>query len=274
MEIEEMYNETSKNCIKARDLSTWLLSNGVSSATTAQIAVWLGVPLNHVPQRLAPLQKRGLIVSPARGLWIPVSPEFTSWGAPPAIDIIDQTMSYLNADYYVGWLSAAALYGASHHAPQVFQVAASRTIRNRNVGRSKMQFYHRSHIGSVPVTYKETRSGSVIVATPVTTLLDIASDLQISGGINNVANIVIELCEENTLNMNLLANTASLYPTSTIRRLGWLLESYTDVDDTEQLRALSVAGKRNPSKLLPAAKTENLNDRWNIFINAKVEADV
>jgi predicted transcriptional regulator of viral defense system len=274
MEITKMYNETSQNCIKARDLSTWLLSNGVSSATTAQIAVWLGVPLNHVPQRMAPLQKRGLIVSPARGLWIPVSPEFTSWGAPPAIDIIDQTMKYLNADYYVGWLSAAALYGASHHTPQVFQVATSRTIRNRNVGRSKMQFYHRSHIGSVPVTYKETRSGSVIVATPETTLLDIVSELQISGGINNVANIVIELCEENPLNMNLLVKTASLYPTSTIRRLGWLLESYTDVDDTEHLRTLSVTGKKNPSKLLPTAKVENLNDRWNIFINAKVEADV
>jgi predicted transcriptional regulator of viral defense system len=270
----EYIQEITPTKIKARELSTWLLSNGISSATTAQIAGWLDIPENHVPQRLASLQKRGLMVSPARGLWVPVSPEFASWGAPPAIEVIDATMKYLNTDYYIGWLSAAALYGASHHALQVFQVATSRTIRNRSVGRSKMQFYHRSRIGDVPIVHKETRSGSVAVSAPETTLLDVASDLSISGGINNVANIVIELCEENALDMKLLARAAALYPTSAIRRLGWLVEKYTDIKDTDQLLFLSETGRENPSKLLPMAKTENFDSRWNLYINTEVEADI
>jgi predicted transcriptional regulator of viral defense system len=274
MEIRNMEHQTAQNRIKAKELPAWLLSNGISSATTAQIVDWLHIPINHVPQRLAPLQKRGLMVSPARGLWMPVSPEFISWGAPPAIEVIDQTMKYLGTDYYIGWLSAAALYGATHHAPQVFQVATSRTIRDRNVGRSKMQFYLRSHIGSVPVIYRETRSGTATVSAPETTLLDITSDLPIAGGINNVANIVIELCEENPPDMELLVAVAALYPTSTIRRLGWLLENYTDVSGTDCLYSLSESAKKNPSKLLPTAKAENLDNRWNLFINTQVEVDI
>jgi predicted transcriptional regulator of viral defense system len=187
---------------------------------------------------MAVLEKKNRIVSPARGLWIPVPPEYTSWGAPPAIEIIDATMKYLKADYYVGWLSAAALYGAAHHAPQVFQVAVSRAIRERNIGRSKIQFYARSHIGSVPVVHKETRSGTVIASSPETTLLDVASDIQLSGGLNNAANIITELTQETPPDMELLVATAEFYPVSAIRRLGWILENFTDVADTESLRSL------------------------------------
>jgi predicted transcriptional regulator of viral defense system len=214
------------------------------------------------------------MVSPARGLWMPVSPEYTSWGAPPAIEVIDATMKHLHADYYVGWLSAAALHGASHHAPQVFQVASSRAIRDRNVGRSKIQFFHRSHIKSVPIVYKETRSGTVAISSPETTLLDVATDLSISGGLNNVANIMIELCEEKPPDMNLLIAAATVYPISSIRRIGWLLEKYTDVSNTDQLHSLSEEGKKNPSKLLPTSNYKGFDNRWNIYINAEVEADV
>jgi predicted transcriptional regulator of viral defense system len=265
---------TETTPVKARDLPTWLLAHGISAITTGDIAQLLDIPSNQVPQRLAPLQKKRLLVSAARGLWVPVPPEFASWGAPPAIEIIDATMKHLNADYYVGWLSAAAIFGAAHHAPQVFQVAATRAIRSRSVGRSKINFYHRRHIGSVPIVLRETRSGTVVVSAPETTLLDISNDLPLAGGLDNAANIIITLCEESPPDMECLAAAAALYPAAAVRRLGWMLEKYTDVSGTEHLLLISDSNKNNPSKLLPTAKAIDLDSRWNLYINAKVEVDV
>jgi predicted transcriptional regulator of viral defense system len=278
MNIDEIINDADdadKVRVGARDLATWLLSNGISVATTGQVAELLRVPRNQVSQRLTPLRKRGLIVSPARGLWAPVPPEYGAWGAPPAIEIIDAIMRYMKVSYYVGWLSAAALSGASHHAPQVFQVATSRTVRARDVGRSKIRFYHRSHIGTVPVIYKETRSGQVAVSATETTLLDIASDTAISGGLDNVANIVIELCEDNAPDMEILVETASHYPVAAIRRLGWLIENFTAEIHMDSLYAHTESRATPPTKLLPSSSHRGrLDRRWNMYINTEVNPDL
>jgi predicted transcriptional regulator of viral defense system len=275
MNISGVTNRVDNARINARDLAAWLLSNGISVATTEQVAELLCVPKNQVSQRLTPLRKRGLIISPARGLWIPVSPEYGAWGAPPAIEIIDAIMRYMEASYYVGWLSAAALLGASHHAPQVFQVASSRMVRARDVGRSKIQFYHRSHIGAVPIIYKETRSGQVAVSAPETTLLDIASDTAISGGLDNVANIVIELCEDNAPDMGILVETAAHYPIAAIRWLGWLIEEFTEGIRVDSLCAHMESRATPPTKMLPSSPYRGrLNHRWNMYINTEVNPDV
>ncbi|MDR0221390.1 MAG: type IV toxin-antitoxin system AbiEi family antitoxin, partial [Lachnospiraceae bacterium] len=180
--------------IKAAELARWLLSRGVSSVTTADIAALLAVPMNQVPQRLAPLKKRGEIVLLAHGLWAPVPPEYLTWGAPPAMDVVDALMRHFALDYYVGWLSAAALHGASHHAPQVFQVAVSRAVRAKTIGRSEFRFFQRSHVRLVAIDEMESRNGAVRVSNRETTMLDIASDIGYVGGIDNAANLITEMC--------------------------------------------------------------------------------
>lgn len=37
-------------------------------------------------------------------------------------------MAHLGRDYYLGWLSAAEMYGAAHQRPQVLQVAVDRHL--------------------------------------------------------------------------------------------------------------------------------------------------
>jgi hypothetical protein len=123
--LEKNKNSTQ---IKASNSASWLLSQGISSITTAELVELLGIPQNHIPSRMAALKRRNEIISPAHGLWIPVLPEYITWGAPPAIDIIDALMRHLGTHYYVGWLSAAQLHGASHQAPQVFQAATSKMV--------------------------------------------------------------------------------------------------------------------------------------------------
>ena len=135
--------------LPARNLADWMLENGLVAATTAEIARLLAIPEGHVRQRMATLRSHGEVVSPARGLWVPIPHEYRSWGAPEALYYIDALMEYYKTDYCIGWLSAAELYGASHQAPQVFQVATSRPLRSKNVGRSKLQFVTRDYVSSI-----------------------------------------------------------------------------------------------------------------------------
>jgi hypothetical protein len=50
------------------------------------------------------------------------------------------------------------------------------------------------------------------------------------GGIDNAANLIIELCEI-PIDFSALVAFAELYPTSAIRRLGFLLEHFTDIEE-------------------------------------------
>ena len=261
--------------IKASDSINWLLSRGISSITTEEFAALLGIPKSHVPQRMAALKRRNAIISPAKGLWVPVPPEYMTWGAPPAIDIIDALMRHLNTDYYIGWLSAAELHGASHHAPQVFQVATSRATRARVAGRSCFRFFHRAHISHVSLIHQETRSGRVNISSRETTLLDAANDIGIVGGIDNAANLIIELCETETPDIDAIVDLSAHYPVAAPRRLGFFMESYTDVSGLEKLKAACVKRNTALSVLDPqAGHSGAVNTGWNIRINREVSPDV
>ena len=260
--------------VKATALPAWLLSRGIASVTTDEAAALIGVPKNQVPQRMASLKKRNEIVPLAKGLWAPVPPEYRTWGAPPAIDIINSVMRYIGVDYYVGWLSAAELLGASHHAPQVFQVAVSSALRQKSIGRSVLKFYHRSHISLIDTVNVETKNSPVPTSSKETTLLDIASDIGLVGGIDNAANLIIELCESPP-GFNALAALAAYYPSSAVRRLGYLMEHFTDNAEIEPLRAISDSRQTSTSLLDPQSDNVGVVDvSWRLKINREVDPDV
>ena len=235
----------------------------------------LGIPKNHVRQRMVPLQKRGEIVSPARGLWIPVPFEYRQWGAPEAIQYIDSMMKYLNTDYYLGWMTAASLLGASHHATQVFQVAVSNTVGNRVIGRSDIRFYQRSNVGSLPTNRVMTQTGSATVSTRAATMLSVANDTNLVAGVNNAANIIIELSETNEPFLVEIRECAYLFPISALRRLGWMLDNYTATDGLDELLAISKQSAIRLSKLSMHHSSSNRIDKnWSLNINTDVEPDV
>jgi predicted transcriptional regulator of viral defense system len=261
--------------IKATELATWLLSRGIPSISTDEIASLLAIPKNQVSQRLAPLKKRGEIVLLANGLWAPVPPEYLTWGAPPAMDIIDVLMCHLSVDYYVGWLSAASLHGSSHHAPQVFQVATSRAIRAKKIGRSNFRFYHRSHIHLSATDKIESRNGLVFASSRETTLLDIANDIGYVGGIDNAANIIIELTETTIPSIDIMCSLSEYYPISAVRRLGFLMERFTDVPALDRLKKISDNREASVSIFDPQSTSNgSINKYWQLKINNEVHPDV
>ena len=263
------------NRVKATDVVSYLLSNGTTAVTTEDLSRLLGVPANHVRQRLAPLLKRGEMVSPARGLWIPVPYEYRSLGAPEATYYIDRMMKHLSVNYYLGWMTAAAILGASHHAAQVTQVATSKAVENRMIGRSELRFYCRKNVGLLPTFRIMMQTGYVNVSTRAATMLSVANNLSLVAGLDNAANIIIELSETEEAFIDEAVACADLFPISTVRRLGWILENFTDTAGLEQLFEISNKSDVALSKLSMHRAYSNRIDRtWSLDINDRIEPDV
>ena len=261
--------------IKAADLVSWLLSNGITAVTNKEISALLGIPENHIRQRLAPLAKRNEIISPYRGFWIPIPFEYRQWGAPEAVYYVDRMMCYLGVEYYVGWMTAAAILGAGHHAAQMFQVATARLVRNRVIGRSDFRFYQRSNVGSLPSFRHKTQTGAVNVSTRAATMLSATNDLNNVSGLDNAANIVIELSETEEAFIGDVATCSALFPISALRRLGWILENFTDIRDLDVLAGISQESNVKLSKLSTYKPySDRINKRWSLDINERIEPDV
>lgn len=253
----------------------WMLSHGVTSMTTEEVAELMDIPREQVRVRLAAQRKAGTIVSPARGLWVPVPPERLAWGAPEPGAYIDDMMNHLGCEYYIGWLSAAFLYGVGHQAVQEYQVATSRDVKNRDVGRSHLRFLTRSRIEAVPVARMVVSSSFGRVSTVGATMLDVAEDLDVSGGLDNVSTVIAELAWEGGDYVSDVLAAARAHSVAAVRRLGWLLENVAEAEGLDELVSLVAGGEESPSFLSPTSpKVGRLDSRWNIVINKGVDPDI
>jgi predicted transcriptional regulator of viral defense system len=210
---------------------------------------------------------------PVRGLWVPVPPEFRLWGAPPGIELVEAMMRHLNAAYYVGWLTAAAVHGAAHHSPQVFQVAVDRQVRDREVGRTRFEFAQRD-VARIPTVARPTRSGTALVSSPAATALDVAADVARCGGVDNAATVILELAEAEAFDILDVTELAPRFPAAAGRRVGWILERFAGRDDLDPLRLVAGALAATPSRLDPAGTASGKVDpRWLVHLNRELEPD-
>ncbi|HZJ10375.1 MAG TPA: type IV toxin-antitoxin system AbiEi family antitoxin [Trueperaceae bacterium] len=202
-------------------------------------------------------------------------PEYRTWGAPEGIEIVDALMRHVRTDYYVGWLSAAAIHGAAHHAPQLFQVAVARATRDRVVGRTSFEFFTRSRTTVMPTISKETRSGAAKVSSAEATALDLAASPYIAGGMDTSATVLIELSDDQKLPPENLIALADFFPSAAVRRLGWILTTFSGRDDLEELCAHTAASGAAPSKLDATLPSRGPIDKaWSLIINTQVVPDV
>src|SRR2546426_1083903 len=100
--------------IRARNYIESLLGRGRRTFTRAEAEGALNSSATGTYQALRRLQKNGWLAMPRRGFYLIVDPEHRHLGALPATSWIDDLMRFHDVPYYVGLLSAAALYGAAH----------------------------------------------------------------------------------------------------------------------------------------------------------------
>ncbi len=189
----------------------------------------------------------------------------------PATHFVDAMMRHLDRRYYVGLLSAAELHGAAHQRPQVFQVMVERPLAARRNGRTRLSFHVRSRLAEVPTQRVTTPTEALVVSTPEATVLDLASRPADAGGLDNVATVLVELAEDGALELGVLANAAESSTVSALRRVGWMLDQFSDLD-VSALRELTASSA--PTMLDPhGGRRGPIDPVWGLIVNASVEPE-
>lgn len=219
------------------------------------------------------LKKQGKIASPRREFFIIVPPEYRVAGSPPASWFIDDLMREIGQPYYVGLLSAAAIHGAAHQQPMVFQVMTSRPIREARAGKVTIQFIMNSKVELMPVVEKQTETGTMRVATPETTAFDLVRYRSGAGHLSNAAMVLSELAER--LDVQSLFDVAHVVRLPEVQRLGYLLDAIGESALAGSLAGIVEAAKPRVIPLgfgkLSNVKTDK---KWRVMENEKLEVDL
>lgn len=220
------------------------------------------------------LKKQQRLASPRRGFFVIVPVEYREAACLPASWFIDDLMRFLGQPYYVGLLSAAAIHGASHQQPMVFQVVTDRPTREGKAGRVHIEFHMSRFVSEAPVVDVQTETGTMRVSTPEVTAYDVVRFPAAAGHLNNVATVLAELVEK--IDANRLAELAPKYCAPDVQRLGYLLDLVGQRDLAEPLLSALEPRRRRPVLLAPGegANGEQPDDRWRIIPNTAVEADL
>jgi len=245
----------------------------------------IGLSSEALKSAIARLSRKGDIVSPRRGFYLILRPEDRVLGAPDPARWIDPLMKFLEVDYRISLLRAAAFHGAAHQAAMIFQVIAPRQLPGIEIGRQKIEFLFQSREAFDKANRPEwlaqlkTDAGFAKVAGVELTLLDICRYFHRAGGINGAAQAAHDLGKK--ANARILAKAATAYENSAVRRLGYFLEHFGHARQANALRPFAEQAKSfkalDPSvkPIVPElAATEERNADWKLVINVPVEIDL
>lgn len=227
-----------------------------------------------VKKALQRMTARGRVAKAKDYFYVIVPLEYAAAGAPPASWFVHDLLAAMALPYYVGLLTAAAQHGASHHAPQEFQVVTDRYIRPIEVGRAKVRFFTSKFVKEAAVTSVKTPTGTMRVSTPETTVVDLLRFSKAAGQLDNAATVIAEL--SSLLDPKKLLNAVKLVgdiPNS--QRLGYVLEHVHARQAVGPLREW--LGSRSP-KCVPLRAGHRSQDgatdrRWNVTVDRPLEVD-
>jgi len=226
-----------------------------------------------INQGLFRLKNKKKIAQIRKGYYAILSPEFSKQQMVPPYLFIDDLMHALKKNYYVGLLSAAALYGAAHHQPmEYFVIVKKPALRDIKSKKLKINFFVKKQWDMGHIIQKKTDAGYINVSSPELTALDLLYYLD-SIGLNHAFHVLKELASE--LNPVKLAEVAKNYNQITaIQRLGFLLDELQEHRLTEQLFKELEIKKYFPIPLsLNKQKEGTVDNRWKVIPNIQIDKE-
>ena len=233
------------------------------------------VDLVHAPrgvtEALRRLQSAGKVVriSKKSDFFIIIPPEFRAMGAPPVDWWLGDLMRHLRLSYHVGLMTAAAWHGSSHFALMETQVVTSVNHKPFRVGRTMIRFFASATVVAAPIERRSSQWGTVNVATPATTLVDIAEHRGF--GANRLAMVATDIMPKlDTSGLVAALDASGLIPTA--QRIGYVLESL-GADGLAREVEKWIGGL--PIRTIPldpgAPMKSKVASRWRVDENADME---
>jgi predicted transcriptional regulator of viral defense system len=232
----------------------------------------------NIKRTLTRLTSKHLISSVWKGFYIIIPVEYQSRGIIPEEYYIDFLMKFLGKDYYVSLLNAAAYYGAAHQRPMQFSVMTTApSLRTSVKKNNKINFNLKPAILPQFVVEQKMPTSYIKVSSQELTAADLITFQKEIGGLNRACTVLYELME--TVKLGKLDKSFFDYvPTSTIQRLGYLLEN--ELEQAKQANILFSKAKtygckfqKIPLKYNKPTDNCEYNAKWKIIVNESIEID-
>ena len=260
------------------------LAHGRLYFTRAEVLASLALKPPALAASITRMINKRKLANPRHGFYLMVRPEDQIAGAPDPIRWIDALMKFQGLDYRIALLRAAAFHGSSHQAAMVFQVIVPRQLRDFEMGRHRLAFIYQAPKvfalanQAYALDHIKSDTGFANVAGVELTLLDCTRYFHQAGGINGVAQIAKDIGAK--ANPRLLAKLAPLYESSTLSRLGYILDT---VGNTRLANALEPLVKKTRTMvpldptikplIASLAEVSEKNAKWKLIINENIEVD-
>ena len=229
--------------------------------------------------------RRGTIARLHPGFYVLLRPEDGIYGLPDPLHWIDPLMQFLGHSYRVSLWRAAALHGSSHQAAMAVQVITPRLLRPIQKGRVQVRFLHQqpelfAAVNRPPwIDVIPTPRGYATLAGIELTLADCLRYVRQLAGIDHAAQIVKDLADQ--ARPDRLAELAPLLENTTIRRLGYLLQTQGHPHLAEALQPFAAVSKNwvplsppEADPLLPDDMPMSTRDTtWKLIVNHSLELD-
>lgn len=212
-----------------------------------------------------------------RGFYVIIPTQYMLKGIVPPTYYIDELMKYLDKPYYVGLLSAAAIYGASHQRAmrtQVVTIGPRSRTSSRNI---LLDWNYRQQIPNELIECRNGEMGRINYSSAELTAVDIIQFASNIGGYQRACTVLAELVE--VLDVNKIESVLPYTSTSVMQRLGYILEFilfekvkanqlYNIIREQKNSYFNSVLMSPEHPKL-----ENNESNRWRINMNIEIEID-
>jgi predicted transcriptional regulator of viral defense system len=225
------------------------------------------------------LAKNKKIASVWKGFYVIIPVEYATWGSAPPVLYIDYLMQHINRKYYVALLNAAEFYGAAHQRPQQYSVVCEfPPVRDLSKKDTLVHFVvTRKTIPQLWLKSFNTQKGVVIVSKPELTAADLITFQKEIGGLNRACTVLYELMEVGRFG-KLDKSFFEYVPTSTIQRLGYLLEKALEQPKQADIlyskaQTHGCCFQKIPLKNNKPTEGCEMDNKWKVVINEYIEID-
>jgi predicted transcriptional regulator of viral defense system len=268
-------NPTVKSYDYLEEYLDSLRSKGRYAFSLEEAKMKFGLSDKALNQNLFRLKLKRKIVQIRKGFYAIIPPEYAAQGMIPYSLFISDMMKILGRKYYVGLVSAAAIQGAAHQQPmETFIVIEKPALRDIKSKKLKINFLVKAGWSNDDIIQAKTDAGYINVSSPELTALDLLYYIK-NIGINRIATILRELVEE-IKPAKLQKTVKSFTQVAAIQRLGYLLDVHLRNEQLSEATLKALMEKRPlVIPLVPGKEaTEEVNIKWKIIPNAKIELDI